>query len=63
MALIWGVESLLVAPYDSIDALITVAEQSVVAEQLGRSGESVVITSGMPVGTGGTNLLRIHRLP
>jgi pyruvate kinase len=63
MALSWGVESLLVQPYDSIDALITVAEDRVVAEGIGRSGETIVITSGMPVGTGGTNLLRIHRLP
>jgi pyruvate kinase len=63
MALCWGVESLVVPPYPDIDALISVAEERVVAEGLARSGETIVITSGMPVGTGGTNLLRVHRLP
>jgi len=63
MALSWGVESLLVPPYPDIDALLTVAEERVVAEGIASSGETIVITSGMPVGTGGTNLLRIHRLP
>jgi pyruvate kinase len=63
MALLWGVESFLVTPYDNIDALITDAEERVLAEGIARSGDTIVITSGMPVGTGGTNLLRIHRLP
>jgi pyruvate kinase len=63
MALIWGVESLVVPPYPVIEALISVAEERIVAEGIARSGETVIITSGMPVGTGGTNLLRIHRLP
>jgi pyruvate kinase len=63
MALSWGVESLVVPPYPVIDALISVAEERVVAEGIADSGETIIITSGMPVGTGGTNLLRIHRLP
>ncbi len=63
MALSWGVESLVVPPYPDIDALIAAAEERVVAEGIARAGETIVITSGMPVGTGGTNLLRVHRLP
>ncbi len=63
MALSWGVESLVVGAYTSIEALISVAEDRVVAEGIAASGETIVVTSGVPVGTGGTNLLRIHRLP
>jgi pyruvate kinase len=63
MALSWGVESLVVGVYSSIEALISVAEDRVVAEGIAASGETIVVTSGVPVGTGGTNLLRIHRLP
>ena len=63
MALLWGVESLVVPSYPDIDSLISVAEERVVAAGIARPGETIIITSGMPVGTGGTNLFRIHRLP
>jgi pyruvate kinase len=35
----------------------------VLREGLAQSGEQIVITSGMPVGEGGTNVLKIHELP
>jgi len=63
MALFWGVESLIVQPYKFIETLIEIAEARVIAEGLAKPGDSVVITSGMPVGAGGTNVLKIHRLP
>ncbi len=63
MALVWGVESLVVQPYRYIETLIEIAEQRVIAEGLAAPGETVAITSGMPVGAGGTNVLKIHRLP
>ncbi len=63
MAMIWGAESVLVQPYRYIETLIEIAEQRVVAEGLAKSGETIAITSGMPVGAGGTNVLKIHRLP
>jgi pyruvate kinase len=63
MALSWGIESLVVPAYPVIEALISVAEERIVAEGIADAGETIIITSGMPVGTGGTNLLRIHRLP
>ena len=63
MALVWGVESVLVQPYRYIETLIEIAEQRVVADGLAKSGETIAITSGMPVGAGGTNVLKIHRLP
>jgi len=63
LALVWGVESLVVQAYRYIETLIEIAEQRVIAEGLATPGETVAITSGMPVGAGGTNVLKIHRLP
>jgi pyruvate kinase len=63
MALVWGVEPLLVQSYRYIETLIEIAEQRVIAEGLAAPGETIAITTGMPVGAGGTNVLKIHRLP
>jgi pyruvate kinase len=63
MAMIWGVESIIVQPYRYLETLIEIAEQRVIADGLARPGETIAITSGMPVGAGGTNVLKIHRLP
>jgi pyruvate kinase len=63
LALVWGVEALVVQTYRYIETLIEIAEQRVIAEGLALPGETVAITSGMPVGVGGTNVLKIHRLP
>ena len=63
MAMIWGVESVVVQPYRYIETLIEIAEQRVIADGLAQPGETIAITSGMPVGAGGTNVLKIHRLP
>jgi pyruvate kinase len=63
MAMVWGVESVLVQQYRYLETLIEIAEQRVVADGLAKSGETIAITSGMPVGAGGTNVLKIHRLP
>jgi len=63
MAMVWGVESILVQPYRYLETLIEIGEQRVVAEGLAKSGETIAITSGMPVGAGGTNVLKIHHLP
>ncbi|MFN2459328.1 MAG: pyruvate kinase [Candidatus Velthaea sp.] len=63
LALVWGVESLVVQTYRYIETLIEIAEQRVVSEELAAPGETIAITTGMPVGAGGTNVLKIHRLP
>jgi pyruvate kinase len=63
MAISWGVEPLLVQPYRYLETLIEVAEQRILADGIGEPGETIVITSGMPVGPGETNVLKIHRLP
>ncbi|MBV9439006.1 MAG: pyruvate kinase [Candidatus Eremiobacteraeota bacterium] len=63
MALVWGVESSIVQSYRYIETLIEIAEARIVAEGHAAAGETIAITSGMPVGEGGTNVLKLHRLP
>ncbi|HEV7178703.1 MAG TPA: pyruvate kinase, partial [Candidatus Baltobacteraceae bacterium] len=56
LALIWGVDSLLIENYSSIDVLLHITEQRLKAEGLATPGDCVAFTSGMPVGAGGTNV-------
>ncbi len=63
LSLIWGVEALVVEAYRYFETLIDVVEARMLRENLAESGEIIAITSGMPVGAGGTNVLKIHRLP
>ncbi len=63
LALLWGVESLLIERYSSIDVLLHITEQRMLGEGLVHHGECVAFTTGMPVGSGGTNLLKIHQIP
>ncbi|MGH7708368.1 MAG: pyruvate kinase [Vulcanimicrobiaceae bacterium] len=63
LALVWGVESLVVQPYKYFETLIDVVESRLIGEHLASSGDRVAITSGMPVGEGGTNVMKIHTLP
>jgi len=62
MAMLWGVEPLLVQTYRYFETLIEIAEQRVIADGCAVPGDTIVITSGMPVGPGETNVLKIHRL-
>jgi pyruvate kinase len=63
LAVVWGVESSVVQSYRYIETLIEIAEARVVGDGYAAPGETIAITSGMPVGAGGTNVLKIHRLP
>lgn len=63
LALLWGIDSLLIERYSSIDVLLHIMERRMVAEGLLESGDCVAFTTGMPVGAGGTNLLKIHQIP
>jgi len=49
--------------YSSIDVLLHIMEQRMASEGLVESGDCVAFTTGMPVGAGGTNLLKIHQIP
>ena len=63
LALLWGTESLLIEEYASIDVLLYITEQRMLQAGLVRSGDRIAFTTGMPVGKGGTNLLKIHQIP
>jgi pyruvate kinase len=62
LALVWGVECVLVPDYSSTDTMLT---QTVVAAKSAGidPGSRIVITSGVPFGTAGqTNLIKVHTI-
>ena len=63
LALLWGTESLLIDQYASFDVLIYMTEREMVHAGLVNSGDLIAFTTGMPVGAGGTNVLKIHQIP
>ncbi len=63
LSLLWGTESMLIDHYASIDVLLYMTEQRMLQAGLVRTGERIAFTTGMPVGTGGTNVLKIHQIP
>jgi pyruvate kinase len=63
LALLWGTEALLIDTYASIDVLLYMTERHMVREGLVTSGDLIAFTTGMPVGSGGTNVLKIHPIP
>jgi len=63
LALLWGTESLLIERYSSIDVLLYMTEQRMTQAGIVRSKDLIAFTTGMPVGAGGTNLLKIHEIP
>jgi pyruvate kinase len=60
LALLWGVESLLIQEYHSVDELLEIMEKRLKEVGYARSGDHVAFTTGMPVGAGRTNLLKLH---
>jgi pyruvate kinase len=63
MALYWGVVPVLISPAASTEEMFVRAEDALKHRGLAASGEQVVITMGVPVGSGeSTNLLKIHRI-
>ena len=63
LALVWGVEALLIDHYASIDVLLYVTERRMQEEGFVERGDLIAFTTGMPVGAGGTNVLKIHQIP
>ncbi len=63
MSLVWGVDAILVDSYRYFESLIDIVESRMLRDNLARPGETIAITSGMPVGEGGTNVLKLHPLP
>jgi pyruvate kinase len=64
LALVWGVTPVLIESPATTDELIDRVEHLLSHRGLARSGDSVVITMGVPVGAGlSTNMLKIHQMP
>jgi pyruvate kinase len=63
MALVWGVEPLLVDEFADTEAMIVTVMEAARARGLVKDGELVIITAGVPLGGSGlTNLLKVHRV-
>jgi pyruvate kinase len=62
LALVWGTESLLIDEYASIDVLLYMTEREMLRAGRVSSGDLIAFTTGMPVGAGGTNILKIHQI-
>jgi len=61
LALVWGVQPLLVPEYTDTDSMIALAERAVAQAGLARAGDLVIITAGVPQGgPGKTNMLKVH---
>jgi pyruvate kinase len=63
LSVLWGVQSIVIEDYTSIDVLLYITERRMVDSGFVKSGDKIAFTTGMPVGGGGTNLLKIHQIP
>jgi pyruvate kinase len=63
LALLWGTEAIVIDSYASIEVLLYMTERQMLKAGLVRQGEQIAFTTGMPVGSGGTNVLKIHQIP
>jgi pyruvate kinase len=63
LAAYWGITPVLIPPLATVDELVARAQAEVCERNLGGAGDHIVITSGIPVGSGQTtNMLRIHQI-
>ncbi|HKA87599.1 MAG TPA: pyruvate kinase [Haliangiales bacterium] len=63
LALYWGVLPVRIAPAATTDEMFGRIEDVLVSRGLAKGGDRVVITMGVPVGSGeSTNLMKIHRV-
>jgi pyruvate kinase len=63
LALVWGVEPLLVEQFADTDAMIGTVVEATRARGLVQDGDLVIITAGVPLGGSGlTNMLKVHRV-
>jgi len=64
LALVWGVESRVVAPEDDPEALSRIAVEQALATRLSPPGRRILILAGLPMGSpGAANILRIAHTP
>ena len=64
LALVWGVQAVLCHDVADVEEITDLASRTVSQAGLGRPGQTIVISAGMPFGVSGTtNLLRIAQIP
>jgi len=63
LALVWGVAPFLIAPFASADQMLAGAEHALRSAGCAETGDTVLLTAGLPIGgRGTTNLLKVHRI-
>ncbi|MCS7251805.1 MAG: pyruvate kinase [Anaerolineae bacterium] len=63
LALVWGVEPVLMPPVRSTDEMLGAASQAALQGGFAQLGDLIVITAGVPFGCPGrTNFLKVHRI-
>jgi pyruvate kinase len=63
LALVWGVQPLLVEQFTDTDTMIATAVGAAKARYFVEEGDLIIITAGVPVGGAGlTNMLKVHRV-
>jgi len=61
LALVWGVQTVLVSDAQTTDEMIAAAERAAMSAGLADPGDAIVITAGIPLGgRGKTNMLKVH---
>jgi pyruvate kinase len=63
LSLVWGVMPVQVSQFDTTDAMVQMMVQAVSEESMVARGDRVVLTAGIPFGSGGeTNMLKVHEV-
>jgi pyruvate kinase len=63
LALVWGVEPLLIGEFDNTDTMICIAVETARVRGLVHDGELIILTAGVPVGGAGlTNMIKVHHV-
>ncbi|HSM37573.1 MAG TPA: pyruvate kinase [Longimicrobiales bacterium] len=61
LALVWGVDPVWVPDDHSYDAMMRVAREALVAKEIARPGDRVIVTAGIPFNVPGTtNMMRVE---
>ena len=64
LAMAWGVHAVHIANEERFSAVVKRAVETAISQEFAKSGDKIVITAGVPMGTpGSTNVLRIERVP
>jgi pyruvate kinase len=64
MMLYWGIEPRLMPSIATTDTMIAWVAKALMAENVVRAGDRIVVTAGTPVGrAGSTNFLKVHKVP